>query len=97
MVFISTLLKSRRQPDVTSTDIPEEDPERVGVYTAVILAREKFGRHVDRGSDYAATHHGFWLAEPEISDLAPVVLVQLYKSTQTNFPFLKSGQALCIY
>jgi hypothetical protein len=42
-------------------------------------------RHVDRGPYDTAGHHGFRLAEPQVCDLAMVVLVQLQHGRKKFF------------
>ena len=79
MVLIGTLLKGGGQADVAGADVPEEDAKGVGVHTAVVLAREELGRHVDGCAHDAATHHGLRLAEAQVRDLAAVVAIKLEK------------------
>lgn len=62
---------------MASTNVPEEHTEGVYVDRRVVGAAQQFGRHVNWRTYYAARHHCLRLAETQVSQFAPVAVIQL--------------------
>ena len=66
---------------LTFTHPPKEHAKRVHVDGFVVLLFDHFGRHVDWRSHQRVTGKAFGFAESKVSQLSPVVLVQLWGQT----------------